>query len=105
MVRPADKEQCVMYVVSQYSISHSRACNLFGCSRTKKYYKKIMPQKDEPVSIAIKKVIGSRRHGRKKVIAIVQRTHSCYSSSRIRRVYEQQGFALYQKLKKSRFKT
>ena len=58
-----------------------------------------MPQKDELVSAAIKAAIGTRRRGRKKVIAMVQRTQS-YSSSRIRRVYEQQGYALYSKPRK-----
>lgn len=55
-----------------------------------------MPQKDEPVLTAIKSVIGTKRRGRKKVIALVQRTQP-YSSSRIRRVYEQQGYALHGK--------
>lgn len=100
-----EKEQCVMYVVNQYSISHSRACKLFNCSRTTKYYKKIMPGKDEPVSTVIKSVIGSGRRGRKKVIAMIQRTHPHYSSSRIRRVYEQEGYALYSKPTKRRLQT
>jgi len=97
-----DREQCVMYVVQQYPISHSRACKLFACSRGTKYYNKVMPQKDEPVSIAIKEAIGMRRRGRKKVIAIVQRTNPAYSSSRIRRVYEKEGYALYSKPTKKR---
>ena len=99
-----DKEQCVMYVVKQYPISHSRACKLFDCSRSTKYYKKVMPQKDEPLIGAIKNVIGTTRRGRKKVIAMVQRTHP-YGSSRIRRVYEQEGFALYVKPTKRRQQT
>ncbi len=64
-----------------------------------------MPQKDKPVSTAIKNVIGTRRRGRKKVIAMIQRTHPSYSSSRIRRVYEQQGYALYSKPTKRRQQT
>lgn len=64
-----------------------------------------MPLKDESVSTAIKSVIGTRRRGRKKVIALIQRTHPYYSSSRIRRVYEQQGFALYSKPAKKRQQT
>lgn len=102
MVRPADREQCVMYVVQQYPISHSRACKLFACSRGTKYYNKVMPQKDKPVSLAIKEAIGIRRRGRKKVIAIVQRSNPAYSSSRIRRVYQKEGYALYSKPIKGR---
>ena len=55
----------------------------------------MMPQKDEPVLTAIKNAIGARRRGRKKIIAMIRRTHPDYSSSRIRRVYEQQGYALH----------
>ena len=95
MVRPGEKEQCVCYAETQYGISHSRACRLFGCSRMKQYYHKRMPGKDEPVLEAIKAVVGSKQRGRKKVIALVQRRHSDYSSSRIRRVYEQQGYSLF----------
>lgn len=64
-----------------------------------------MPHKDEPVLVAIKKAIGMRRRGRKKVIAIVQRTNPNYSSSRIRRVYEKEGYALYTKPTKRRQQT
>lgn len=97
MVRPEETEQCVTYVVDQYAISHSRACKLFDCSRTKKYYQKRMPQKDEPVLTAIKTAIGTKQRGRKKVISLVQRRHKEYGSSRIRRVYEQYGYSLYTK--------
>jgi putative transposase len=64
-----------------------------------------MPQKDEPVSKAIQEAIGTKRRGRKKVIAMIQRIHPYYSSSRIRRVYEQQGYALYSKPTKRRPQT
>ena len=94
-----------MYVVKQYAVSHSRACRLFSCSRSTKYYKKIMPLKDDPVSTAIKNAIGTKRRGRKKVIAMIQRTHPHYSSSRVRRVYEQQGYTLYSKCRKRRQQT
>ena len=64
-----------------------------------------MPHKDEPVLQAIKSVMGTKRRGRKKVIAMVQRIHPDYSSSRIRRVYEQEGLALYSKPTKKRAQT
>lgn len=103
MVRPGDKEECVVYAVEQYSVSHSRACKLFSHARGSRYYRKVMPQKDEVVKSAIVSVMGTKRRGRKKVIAMVQRKQPELSASKIRRVYEQQGFSLYKKLCKRRF--
>lgn len=80
-------------------ISHARACKLFNCSRMNKYYSKKMPSKDAPIKLAIESVLSGKRRGRKKVIAMLRKKHS-YSKSRIRRVYEQYGFALYYKPKK-----
>jgi len=59
-----------------------------------------MKAKDQPVKAAIRSVIKGRRIGRKKVIAKVQRKYPQYSSCRIRRVYEQNGFSLYKRMKK-----
>lgn len=58
-----------------------------------------MPLKDAPVKEAIEKALSGKRCGRKKVIAIVRRSHS-FGKSRIRRVYEQNGWALFQKPRK-----
>jgi putative transposase len=59
-----------------------------------------MPLKDQPVVEAIKDVIGTSRKGRGKVIPMVQRKHPFFSSSKIRRVYEKQGFSLMKRMKK-----
>ena len=59
-----------------------------------------MPLKDLPVKDAIQEVIGSTRKGRKKVIRLVQRKHPQIGASKIRRVYEQNGFSLMKKLKR-----
>jgi putative transposase len=59
-----------------------------------------MPIKDAPVKEAIKESIGVSRRGRMKVIKLVQKKHPEFGSSRIRRVYEQHGFALQKKLKR-----
>jgi len=59
-----------------------------------------MPIKDAPVKEAIEMVIKNRKRGRKKVIQMVQRQNPQYSKSKIRRIYEQNGFALAQKPKK-----
>ncbi len=61
-----------------------------------------MPQKDKPISEAIRKVIGTKKRGRKKVIAMIQQKHPELGSSKIRRVYEQEGYALYTKPTKKR---
>lgn len=62
-----------------------------------------MPIKDQPIKEAIEKVIGSSRKGRKKVIKLVKKEHPEIGSSKIRRIYERNGFALMQKQKKRRF--
>lgn len=49
---------------------------------------------------AIKESIGISRKGRCKVIRLVQKKHPQYGSSRIRRIYTQQGFSLQKKLKR-----
>lgn len=58
-----------------------------------------MPLKDAPIKLAIEKVLSGKRRGRKKVMAMLRKTHR-FSKSRIRRVYEQYGFALYYKPKR-----
>lgn len=59
-----------------------------------------MPQKDASVREGIELVIGSSRRGRKKVIKKLQKMHPEWSASRIRRVYERNGFSLFRRLKK-----
>jgi putative transposase len=59
-----------------------------------------MPLKDEPVKQAIQEVILNKKRGRKKVIKMVQKNHPELSKSKIRRVYEQNGFTLTKKLKR-----
>lgn len=61
-----------------------------------------MPEKDSFVSDAIKEVLGTSRLGRKKVIIKVQRKHPELGASKIRRVYEKEGFSLYKRMKKRR---
>lgn len=81
-------------------MSHAQACKLVGASRTGKYYQKRMPAKDAVVKKAIEQVIGSSRKGRIKVIKLVQRKHPEMGDSKIRRVYENEGFALSRKLRR-----
>jgi hypothetical protein len=81
-------------------MSHAQACKLVGCSRTKKYYQKRMPAKDAVVKKAIEEVIGSSRKGRMKVIKLVQKKHPEMGDSKIRRVYENEGFLLSKKPRK-----
>lgn len=70
-----------------------------NCSRTKIYYKRILPEKDAIATAAIKEVIGTSRKGRRKVITLVQRKHPELSKHKIRRVYEKEGFALKKRMK------
>ena len=62
-----------------------------------------MPQKDLVVKEAIEAVIETSRLGRRKVIVKVQKKHPHIGASKIRRVYEKEGFSLYKRMKKRRF--
>jgi putative transposase len=59
-----------------------------------------MPQKDEPIRLAIKDVLETSRKGRNKVIVLVRKKYPQYGHSKIRRVYEQSGFSLTKKLRR-----
>lgn len=59
-----------------------------------------MPLKDEKIRDAIKAVLGTSRKGRNKVVRLVQKSHSEYGSSQIRRVYERCGFSLSKRLRR-----
>lgn len=61
-----------------------------------------MPQKDAAVKEAINEVIGTSRLGRKKIIVKVQKKYPHMGASKIRRVYEKEGFSLYKRMKKRR---
>jgi putative transposase len=88
------------FLTERKELSRNRACKILKCSRNNVYYQKLMPIKDEPVKEAIKASIGVSRRGRMKVIRLVQKKHPEFGSSRIRRVYEQNGFSLQKKLKR-----
>ena len=96
------KEQGLAYLKERYSVSHSRACKVVSCSRTRKYYDPIMPVKDQAVKDAIMDVLKGCKKGRKKVIRMVQRIHPEMKSSKIRRVYVDCGLSLYRPVRKRR---
>ena len=102
MVTPAQKQQSVAYQTEAHKASHARACRLVSQSRTQAYYHKKMPAKDAEVKQLIAEVTAHGRKGRNQVIAQLQRKHPCLSASKIRRVYQKEGFSLYQRLKKRR---
>ena len=59
-----------------------------------------MPGKDQVIKEAIQQVMGKSRKGRVKIIRMVQKNHPDLGCSRIRRVYEQEGFSLTKRLKR-----
>lgn len=61
-----------------------------------------MPQKDAVIKKAIQDVIGTSQLGRKKIIVKVQKKYPHMGASKIRRVYEKEGFSLYKRMKKKR---
>ena len=94
------KQEHVKYLRDNHKVSHAWACRIMQVSRTSIYYKKKMPIKDAQLKTIIESVIGSSRKGREKVIRMVQKKHPHISSSKIRRVYEKEGFSLYKRLKR-----
>ena len=101
MVTPEQSEHCVAYILKTYEkATYARACRIAGCSRKNKYYQKVMPLKDQTVKAAVREAIGYSRKGRIKVIKIVQKRHPHLTASKIRRVYEQEGFALTKRLRR-----
>jgi putative transposase len=61
-----------------------------------------MPEKDKPIKEAIEASLGIAQIGRRKVVAKVQRRYPEISESRIRRVYQNEGFSLYKRLRNKR---
>ncbi len=93
--------QCLIYLKEQYrKLSHTQACKIISCTRTRAYYKKRMPEKDAKIRSAIIDIMGNSRKGRNKIIALVRKKYPEYGPSQIRRVYEQSGFSLSKKLKR-----
>lgn len=90
-------------MLEKYSVSIAKACKLLGCSRSKVYYEKKMPEKDQVIKQAIESAMGSTRKGRNKIIRLVQKEHPYLSASKIRRVYVKEGLSLFKKPRK-RFK-
>ena len=104
MVTPYQRERCIAYIAEKRpDISYAKVCRVIGRSRTSRYYKKRMPEKDEQIKQAIASVLGTSRLGRKKVIVKVKKKYPEFGASQIRRVYHRYGFSLYKRLKRKRF--
>lgn len=105
MVTPVQKEQTVQYIRENHKkASRARACKLVGSSRSKMYYEKKMPSKDQIIKAIILAIMGNKRMGRDKVITRVQRVHPHLSASKIRRVYSRAGLSLPLRMRKARVK-
>lgn len=103
MVTPYQKEQCLTFVQEVFpKLNYAKTRKLVSCSRTNKYYKKVLPENFVVVKEAISSVIGTSRLGRRKVIAKVQKKYPGIGAAKIRRVYEKEGFSLYKRMKKRR---
>ncbi len=98
------RRECVSYAMSEHRVSAARACKLFEVNRSNLYYEKKMPLKDLKVKELIENNLGRGNCGRGAVIASVRKSHPGLGISKIRRVYVQQGFSLYKRMKKRRIK-
>lgn len=94
------KQEHVEYLKGTHKVSHAWACRVMNLCRTGQYYRKKMPERDASLKSIIEEAIGHSRKGRGKVIRLVQRKHPHISSSKIRRVYEKEGFCLYKRPKR-----
>lgn len=61
-----------------------------------------MPEKDKQVKKVIEDSLTSARMGRRKVVVKVHRKHPEISESRIRRVYQNEGFSLLKRIRNKR---
>ena len=62
MVTPYQKERCIAYIREKRpEISYAKVCRVMGRSRTSKYYKKRMPEKDDKLreAIVISPILGT----------------------------------------------
>jgi len=94
------KKEYTEWVKRKYLISHALACKVTGWCRTSQYYTQLMPAKDAVLKELISGVIGASRKGRNKVIVLLQRKNPQLSKSKIRRVYQKEGFSLFKRPRK-----
>lgn len=97
---PVQRTKVAGYLKEAFKVSHARACRVAGCGRTGTYYQRRMPDRDLELKGLIAKVVGCGRKGRNKVIVLVRKEHPHIGASRIRRVYEREGFGLHKRRKK-----
>jgi hypothetical protein len=90
------REKFLEFVKEFYpNICHAKTFNVLNFYRTNVYYAKKMPLKYLKTKEAIESVLG-----RKKVILEVLKSNSELSTSKIRRVYQNEGFFYGNELKK-----
>lgn len=104
MVGLAQRKAIVEYAIAHFKISVARASKLFCYSRSNRYHKSKLAERDEKIRKAIVQCIGSKTIGRKKVIVLMKKKKSIYTPFQIRRVYQKSGFSLFKRPSKKRIK-
>lgn len=99
MVTPYQKERCCLPAGDKTRSKLRKLCRIMGRSRTSKYYKEWMPQKDERLKGTTTSILGTSRLVRKKVIVKVKKKFPESGVAQIRRVYQRYGFLLYKSMK------
>lgn len=97
---PEQRTQAAQHIIEHYPVSKAQACRIVKISRGALYYEKKMPMKDLKMKQVISQAIANRRIGREKAIRLVQKQHPKIGSSKIRRVYQNEGFSLFKRLKR-----
>jgi putative transposase len=103
VVTSYQKEQCLTFVQEFFpKLSYAKACKLVSCSRTNKYYKKVIPEKDVVVKEAYYKCNWHQSIRAKKSNCKSSKEASRYGGSKNQTYLPKGRFSLYKRMKKRR---
>ena len=102
MARPALKRMAVDYLMSTYTISQRRACQLMKQSRRVQVYRSIKDPRDD-VRLRMRQICGVRvRYGYRRVHVLLKREGCRIGISAMKRLYQQEGLTLRKRLPRRR---
>lgn len=99
-MKPADKREAVDYAQGKHGLSRTRACGLFGLSRSTYYYAE-HGREDGPLRLALKEAAAKRRRwGYRRLAVAVRRQGFRDNLKRIWRVYREAGLQVPKRKKR-----
>lgn len=100
MVEPADKRAAVDRAKKKHGLPRTRACGLFGLSRSTFYYA-AKKRNDEPLREELKKVARKRRRwGYRRLIVLLRREGFADNHKRVYRIYREEGLQVHRRKKR-----